>query len=255
MFIDTHCHINDEKLYENRDEIIKRAKANGVGKMIVVGWDLKSSKIAVDIANEYDGVYAAVGFHPENLEEISDNALKEIELLCRNTKVVAIGEIGLDYHWFKESDHRAKQKEWFIKQINLANKLNLPVSIHARDASEDTFKILKDYPVAKGCVLHCYSGSLEMAMQFQKLNVFFGFDGPITFKNAENPRNCVRNLPSTKLLSETDCPYMTPVPFRGKDNKPEYIPLIVSKMAELKGLSLEEMERVIEENCFNLYGI
>lgn len=255
MYIDTHCHINDDRLYQDRERVISDAKQAGVSKMIVIGWDLDSSKRAVEIANEHDGVYAAVGFHPENLEDISENAIQEIKKLCSSKKVIAIGEIGLDYHWFKESDHRNTQKTWFIRQIELANELNLPVSIHAREATEDTYNILVEHPIKKGCVLHCYSGSPEMAQRFAKLGVFFGFDGPITFKNAEGPRKCVAAIPNDRLLTETDCPYMAPVSYRGHDNEPKFIPLILEKMAEINGISPKEMEIMIENNCKELYGI
>lgn len=253
--IDTHCHLNDEQLYPERKEVVERALSSGVTRMLVVGWDLDSSKRAVQLADEFDSVYAAVGFHPENLDDISDDALKEIEQLAKHPKVVAIGEIGLDYHWFKEEEHRAKQKVWFLKQIELANKLNLPVSIHAREATEDTYNILVDHPINKKCVLHCYSGSPEMAERFTKLGIYFGFDGPITYKNAEGPRKCVSTITIDRLLTETDCPYLTPIPYRGKRNEPSFIPLILEKMAELRGFSVGEMEEIIDRNAKEIYGI
>lgn len=252
--IDTHCHINDLTLYDRRDEIVKNALASGVEKIICIGWDLESSKLAVSIAQEYDCVFAAVGFHPENLETISDEALAEIEQLTLNKKVVAIGEIGLDYHWFKEQKDRDTQKVWFIKQIKLANKLGLPISIHAREATQDTYEILKEFPPQKGCVLHCYSGSKEMMDRFDKIGVYYGFDGPITFKNAINPRECVEKCNINKIVVETDSPYMAPVPHRGKENEPKYIPDIISKMAEIKGITIEEADRITTRNAYELFG-
>lgn len=253
--IDTHCHLNDIQLDSCRKEIVEHALSCGVTRMLVVGWDLESSKRAVELAHEFECVFAAVGFHPENLEYVSDEALLEIENLAKDPKVVAIGEIGLDYHWFRDTESREAQKVWFIKQIELANRLGLPVSIHAREATEDTYNILVDHPIKNKYVLHCYSGSPEMAERFEKIGAYFGFDGPITYKNAEGPRKCVSSISLDRLLTETDCPYLTPVPFRGKRNEPSYISFILQKMAELRGFSLEEMEKIIDENAKEIYGI
>lgn len=255
-YIDSHCHINDEHLLMDSEAVINSAKEVGVTSLIVIGWDLDSSIKAVELANAHQGVYAAIGFHPENLDEVSEEAILKIEELAKTEKkVVAIGEIGLDYHWFKEESHRNKQKEWFIRQINLANKLSLPVSIHARDASNDTYEILKAHPVKKGAVLHCYSGSVEMMKRFDGLDLYFGFDGPITFKNAVEPKECVKACRLERLLSETDSPYLAPTPFRGKTNKPEYIPHIVKQMAELRGESEEEVTKAIAENYQRLFSV
>ena len=254
MYIDSHCHINDERLYEDREKIIEEAKKEGVSTLLIIGWDLESSKKAIEIADAHEGVYAAIGFHPENLDDISLDALEEIkELAKKEKKVIAIGEIGLDYHWYKEKEHREKQKYWFIKQIELANDLYLPISIHAREASEDVYKILKEHKPIKSGVLHCYSGSVEMLKEFQKLGMYFGFDGPITFKNAIEPKRCVEEVDINKILSETDCPYLTPHPHRGETNYPKYIPLIVEKMAELKGIDVEEMKKHLEDNFKKLF--
>lgn len=254
-YIESHCHLNDEALYGRRKEVVEEAFKAGVTTLLVIGWDLPSSVKAVEIAHEFEGVYAAIGFQPENLESISDEALGEIEKLAKDEKVVAIGEIGLDYHWFKEEKDRDNQKIWFIKQIELANKLGLPVSIHARDASKDTYDILKAHPVDKKGVLHCYSGSSEMLKEFAKLGYYFGFDGPITFKNAVEPKECVKVCPLDRILCETDSPYMAPVPFRGTTNEPKNIPYIVKAMAELKGLGEEEVANAIKGNFENLFPV
>ena len=244
---DSHCHLNDEQLLLRVEEEVSSAKKEGVKAMIVIGWDLPSSKKAVELAHRYEGIYAAVGFHPENLDDVSDDALKEIEELAHDTKVVAIGEIGLDYHWFKEESHRGKQKEWFIKQIDLANKVGLPISIHGREASGDILEILKAHRPVNGGVLHCYSGSAETMRELEKLGMYFGFDGPITYKNAVTPKECVRECPIDRLLVETDSPYLPPVPHRGETNSPKYIPLIVRAMAELKGVD----ETLLRQNLWN----
>lgn len=253
--LDSHCHLDDEQLFEEREQVIKSANEAGISLMMTIGCDLESSKKAVQIANEHKCVYAAIGFHPQNLENVSDKALEEIKILAKNSKVIAIGEIGLDYHWFKDLNIREKQKEWFIKQIELANELNLPLSIHAREAEEDTYEILsKNFPKA-GCVLHCYSGSTEMMDRYLKLGVYFGFDGPITYKNSITPKENVRRCPMDRILTETDSPYLTPVPFRGKRNEPKHIALILKTMAELKNVSIEEMEKAVANNFKALFKI
>ncbi|MCR5491324.1 MAG: TatD family hydrolase, partial [Bacilli bacterium] len=174
FYLDSHCHLNDETLYIELGSVLARARETGVKNILVIGWDLESSKKAIEIAEANENVYAAVGFHPENLENISEEAVLEIEKLAHHEKVMAIGEIGLDYHWFKEQADRDNQKKWFIRQIELANKLNLPCSIHARDASGDTYQLLKEHPIHASAVLHCYSGSSEMLREFAKLGYYFG---------------------------------------------------------------------------------
>lgn len=256
MFLDSHCHLNDEKFTDSIDEVVSSSFKAGVTILLVVGYDMDSSLKAIEIASKHNGIYAAVGFHPENLEGVSDEKLNQIkELAINNEKVIAIGEIGLDYHWYKEERDRENQKEWFIKQIRLADELNLPVSIHARDAIQDTFDILKKYtPKAKG-VLHCYSGSVEMLKEFEKLGFYFGFDGPITYKNSIAPKDCVKTVSIDRILSETDSPYLPPVPFRGKTNYPEYIPYIVKQMSELKEVSLDFLCKKIQDNFFKLFHV
>ncbi len=253
--LDSHCHLNDEHIYSDRKEIIERALAIGVDTFLVVGWDLPSSKLAISIAKEFPNVYASVGIHPENLDGISDEMLKEIEELAQEKKVVAIGEIGLDYHWYKEKSEHDNQKIWFIKQIELANKLHLPLSIHAREATEDTYTILKEHTPLYGAVLHCYSGSKEMMDKFISLGLYFGFDGPITYKNAITPKECVIHCPLDKILTETDSPYLPPVPFRGQRNEPSHIKEIFKQMALLKNIDEERLEKQIESNFSKLFHV
>lgn len=253
--LDSHCHLNDEHIYSDRKEIIERAISIGVDTFLVVGWDLPSSKLAISIANEFPNVYASVGIHPENLDDISDEMLKEIEELAQNKKAVAIGEIGLDYHWYKEKSEHDNQKMWFIKQIELANKLHLPLSIHAREATEDTYTILKEHTPLYGAVLHCYSGSKEMMDKFLSLGLYFGFDGPITYKNAITPKECVVHCPLDKILTETDSPYLPPVPFRGQRNEPSHIKEIFKQMALLKNIDEERLEKQIESNFSKLFHV
>ena len=254
-YLDSHCHINDDALYPIRDELISRAREAGVGYLLVIGWDVESSKKAVEIAHEYEDIYAAVGIHPENLDGINEDSLKQIDELAHDDKVVAIGEIGLDYHWFHEKEHHELQKVWFIKQIELANKLNLPISIHAREASGDLLEILKNHPVNRSGVLHCYSGSPESLKEFAKLGFYFGFDGPITYKNAVEPKESVKACPMDRILTETDAPYLTPVPFRGKQNEPAYIPHILAQMASLKEVEENQMAEQVKKNFEKLFSV
>ena len=253
--LDSHCHLNDEGFLIDLEDVIQRAMEANVSAMLVIGYDIPSSRKAIEIASRHPGIYAAVGIHPENFEGLDFSALDEIEEMASNEKVIAIGEIGLDYHWYKEEGHRQEQKKWFIRQIDMANRLGLPASIHARECASDMLKILKEHPLTNNAVLHCYSGSKEMLKEFAKLGYYFGFDGPITYKNAIEPRECVAICPLDRLLVETDSPYLTPVPFRGKRNEPKNIPFIVDKVAEIKELSKEEVEQAIWNNFQNLFHV
>lgn len=255
VYFDSHCHLNDEAFETNLDEEISRCREAGVKTMVCIGYDIKSSEHAIEIASKYEGVYAAIGVHPENRDGLTLDDLEQIRGLAKHPKVIAIGEIGLDYHWYKTPEEREPQKPWFIAQIDLANELGLPVSIHARDASQDTYEILKAHPIRAGGVLHCYSGSPEMLVEFAKLGLYFGFDGPITYKNALAPKECVRICPEDRILSETDSPYLSPVPFRGTPNSPSRIPYIVSMMAELRGVSTEMMCDILGRNFERLFRV
>ena len=254
-YLDAHCHINDDDLFPIRNEVISRAREAGVGHILVIGWDVESSKRAISIAHEFEDVYAAVGIHPENLEGSNEQSLLEIEELAKDEKVVAIGEIGLDYHWFKDPKDHENQKVWFVKQIELANKLHLPISIHAREAIGDLLEILKNHPLERSGVLHCYSGSPESLKEFAKLGFYFGFDGPITYKNAKEPKESVIACPIDKILTETDSPYLPPVPHRGERNESSYIPLILAQMAALKEVEEPFMADQVKKNFEKLFSV
>ena len=255
MLFDSHMHLNDERFLGREEEVVSEAKEAGVPLLFCAGYDLASSRKAVELAERFPGVYAFVGFHPENLEGVSEEALEEIASLAKSPKVVGIGEIGLDYHWFKEEKDHQNQKVWFARQIDLANALGLPVSIHARDAYGDLLPFLKEHPIEKSGVLHCYSGSVEMIKEFAKLGLYFGFDGPITYKNAVTPKECVKACPLDRILVETDSPYLPPVPFRGKENGPKYIPYIAREMASLKGMELDDLAEALNENLNRLFHV
>ena len=244
VYFDSHCHLNDDLLYNERAEVIGRALEAGVKALLVIGYDVPSSMLAVEIANEFPCCYALVGYQPENLEGAKESDLDIFRELAKNKKVVGIGEIGLDHHWYKDPKDHAKQKEWFIKQIELANELELPVSIHAREAIGDTLDVLQSHPLKKKGVLHCYSGSVESLNEFAKLGMYFGFDGPITYKNANEPRRCVEVCPIDRLLVETDSPYLAPVPYRGSRNESKNIPILVEKMAERLNENFTRLFRV-----------
>lgn len=250
--IDTHCHFNDEAYFNDLDSVIKKALNNDVKKLIIVGFDNPTIERAIKITNDYECCYLAIGFHPEVANEINEEDLKELEKLIIKNKPIAIGEIGLDYYWVK--DNKDKQKWLFRKQIELAKKYNLPIIIHSRDAISDTLEIVKEFEGVKG-VMHAYSGSLEMAKEFIKRGFYLGIGGVVTFNNAKVLKEVVSNIDLSKILLETDCPYLTPVPFRGKRNESSYIPLIAKKISEIKEISIEEVSNITDENVKTLFNI
>ena len=253
MYFDTHVHLNSER-YDNVEEIVENALKNGVKKMLVVGYDLKTSRKAVELASIYDFVYASVGIHPSEVKSSNLKDLEEIEEFVKDSKVVAVGEIGLDYHWDK--DNKEEQKDWFVKQIKLAGKYGLPIVIHSRDSALDTYEILKEYKefYDKG-IMHCYSYSLEMVYKFIDLNFKIAFGGALTFLNAKENKEIVSELDLCHLLLETDAPYLTPHPYRGQTNEPKYIALVAQEMAKIKNISLEEVAKVTYCNACELLGV
>ena len=253
MLFDTHVHLNSEE-YKNVNEVIERARENGVTKMVVVGYDLESSIKAVEIASNFDFIYASIGIHPSEAKKAKISDFEAIEAMMNNEKVVAVGEIGLDYHW--DSDNKEQQKDFFVRQLKLASKHKKPVVIHSRDAAQDTYDILKEnkFMYEKG-IMHCYSYSKEMAELFVGLGLSLAFGGALTFTNAKENKLVVENTSIKNLLLETDAPYLTPHPFRGKLNEPKYIYLVAEKIAEIKKIKKEEVERITYENACNLFGI
>ena len=253
--IDTHCHLNDETLYKDIDEVISRALKVGVEKMVVIGWDEASSKLAIEIAERYPFIYAVIGFHPENIFDINDETLYKTLELYKHPKVVGIGEIGLDYHWTKEPDKRQLQKQYFIKQIDFANKVGLPISIHSREAFNDTLEILKTHKPQYGGVMHCYSGSVENVQDIINLNLHIGLDGPVTFTNAKTPKEVAEEVPLEWLVLETDCPYLSPHPLRGTVNEPANLSLIADAIADIRKMSKKHLLEVVYENSCKLFKI
>lgn len=255
MIFDSHCHLNDEAISPRIEEVIEDAKKTGVKKFLVVGYDRASSELAVKIASKYEECYAAIGYHPTEIFNMSEDDFNKTLALYKKPKVVAIGEIGLDYHWIKEKDKRELQKEYFIKQIEFANKVGLPISIHNRESNEDCLNILKEHRPLHGGVMHCYSGSVEMLKTVLDLGLHISLGGPVTFTNAKTPKEVAEVVPLEKLLVETDCPYLTPHPHRGEKNEPKYICLVVEEIARLKDISKKHVEQVTYSNTCRLFKI
>ncbi len=253
-FVDTHAHLQDDAYKDDLAETIARAKAAGVNKIITMGDNIVNSRLAVDLAEKYEEIYAAVGLHPENIDE-NENYLYELKELAKSKKVVAIGEIGLDYYWEKDLARRGLQQKIFREQLQLAKELNLPVCVHDRDAHGDTLRILKEESENLRGVCHCFSGSYEMAIELFKIGFYIGVDGPLTFKNAAKLPEIVKNSPQNRILLETDSPYLTPAPYRGKRNEPSYIPHIARKVAEIWEIDADEVARITTDNVKKLYNI
>ena len=251
-FFDTHAHYNDEKFDIDREEIINNIYYEGITKTVCVGYNLDKSKDAIKIAEKYDFIYATCGISPNDIEDYTDENLKIIEEISKNKKVVAIGEIGLDYYWNKEN--KEKQKELFIKQIEIANRLSKPIVIHNRDAVMDTLQILKSNPVKKKGIFHCCPLNPELIKEGLKLGFYISFSGNITFKNAKS-YDAVSIVPMDKILIETDSPYLTPEPFRGKRNSPSNVKLVAQKIAEIKKYSLEEVSLKTYQNAERVYNL
>ncbi|MBK0010193.1 MULTISPECIES: TatD family hydrolase [Priestia] len=254
MLFDTHVHLNAEQYEDDLQEVINRALEKGVQNMVVVGFDEPTIKKAIQIAETYDFIYASVGWHPVDAIDMTDEHLAWIEELAQHPKVVALGEMGLDYHWDKSP--KEVQKDVFRRQIRLARKVKLPIIIHNRDATEDVVTILKEEHVEEvGGIMHCFTGSIEVAKQCMDMNMYISFGGPVTFKNAKKPKEVAVELPLDKLLIETDCPYLTPHPFRGKRNEPGYVSYVAEQIAELKGITYEELADITTANAKKLFGI
>ena len=252
MIFDTHAHYDDKAFDEDREELLSSMPLKGVGLILDPGCDVISSKTALALAERYPFVYAAVGIHPEELGEDPHSALEEIRQLAAHEKCRAIGEIGLDYYW--DVSRKEEQKEIFAAQLALACELDLPVIVHDREAHGDCLEIVSRFPAARG-VFHCFSGSAETAEELLQRGWYLGFDGPVTYKNARKALEVLAITPLERLLVETDSPYMSPVPMRGKRNDSTNLVYIINKIAEVKGLAPEEIERITFENGKRLFRI
>ena len=252
--IDTHAHINSEKFDDDRTEVVARAMEADVKAIINMGDTMDSSRHCLELTREFVGCYAGVGIHPEEAFPLTDNELDQLAQWAKNAKVVAIGEIGLDYYWEKDQEKRQLQRKIFIQQLDLAKNLDMPVCIHNREAHGDTMKILQTEGKGLRGVLHCFSGSMEMARELVKMGWYIGVDGPLTFKNAAKLPEIVREIPLERILVETDCPYMAPVPMRGKRNEPAYVRYVVEKLAQLRNISVEAVAYRTTLNAMELYN-
>ncbi|MGM9928012.1 MAG: TatD family hydrolase [Bacillus sp. (in: firmicutes)] len=254
MLFDTHVHLNAEQYREDLEEVIERAQSSGVSNMVVVGFDRPTIVKAMELVEKYDFLYASVGWHPVDAIDMTEEDLIWIEELAAHPKVVALGEMGLDYHWDKSP--KDIQKEVFRKQIALAKRVQLPIIIHNREATQDIIDILREEGAAEvGGIMHCFSGSAEIAQECMQMNFYISFGGPVTFKNAKKVKEVAAAIPLEHLLIETDCPYLTPHPFRGKRNEPAHVKLVAEEIAMLKNLSFDEIARVTTENAKKLFGI
>ena len=253
MVFDTHAHMNDRAFDADRDAVMASLPAQGVGLLMNAGCSLESTKECIALAEKYDFAYASAGSHPDSADEVCDAVLEEYRKLCKlHPKIKAIGEIGLDYHY--EDIPRELQKKAFVAQMELAKELDLPVIVHEREAHQDGLEIVKQFPTVKG-VFHCYSGSAEMAKQLVDLGWYIGFTGVLTFKNAKKAIEAAQAIPLERIVVETDCPYMSPEPFRGKRNDPSRVVFVADKLAQIRGITPEEARAITFENGKRLYRI
>lgn len=256
-FFDSHSHLNDEKFDEDRDKVIKEIYESGTTNFITAGYSVESSKNAIDIANNYDFIYATAGVSPNDIPQTEEKLWKQLaeikDLAKNNKKVLAIGEIGLDYYW--NTDNKEIQKKAFIEQINTANELDLPIVIHTRDAVMDTINILNENEVKNKGIFHCCPQNRELIKEGLKLGFYISFAGPITFKNSKNADEMINMVPKDRLLIETDSPYLSPEPVRGRRNTPANVKFVAQKVADSKGLSLEEVEKITVENTKRILKI
>lgn len=248
--IDTHAHLD---MYEDWDVIIKNAKENGIKKIIIPAVETEYFQKILDIANSYEDVYCMMGIFPTEAKNWHDGILDDIKEFAKNKKVVSIGEIGLDYYWDKSFID--EQKDIFIKQVKLANELGLPIEIHDREAHKDVFDILVEYNKTSDVVFHCFSGSVEFARECLKQGWYIALGGVVTFKNAVKTKEVAKDVPLDRLMLETDSPYLTPVPFRGKENQPAYVRYVADEIAKLKGIDVKEVIEATTKNAERVFGI
>ena len=254
MIFETHAHYDDKKFDKDRKKLIESMPSKGIGRIINVGSSIETTKTTIEIAKEYDYVYAAVGVHPSDVDCLNEEKFAWLKEQTKWEKTVAIGEIGLDYYWDKEPEIQKNQRYWFKRQMELARETSLPVIIHSRDAAADTYDLMKEIHADEiPGVIHCYSYSPEMAKEFVKMGYYIGVGGVVTFKNGKKLKETVKEIPIEKILLETDCPYMAPEPNRGTRNDSGNIPYVVEEIARIKGLSTDEVEKITWDNAMKLF--
>lgn len=254
QFFDSHAHFNDEKFKKDRNKLIPEIYKSGITKIVCAGYNLESSLISIDLSKRYEYIYATCGISPNDIQSDDiEKKLTQLEDIIKNEKIVAIGEIGLDYYWNKVN--KSIQQEHFIRQIEIANKYNLPIVIHTREAVTDTLDIIKKEKCNKGGVFHCCPLNIELIKEALKLDFYISFAGPITFKNSKNANQVVQIVPLEKLIIETDSPYLAPEPVRGTINDPRNVKYIAEKIAQIKGLSIQSIAEITYENAVKLFDI
>ena len=256
---DSHAHLTDEKFNIDREDVINKIKISGVERLVNAGYSLEGSKQAIELAQKYDFIYSTCGISPNDIRQTEEELWKNIDeieqLVTNNSNVVAIGEIALDYYWEKDIERQDLQKKAFIKQIELANKLELPIVIHTREAVMDTLQILKENKVIKKGIFHCCPLNRELVKEALKLDFYISFAGPVTFKNSKNADEIIKMVPDNKMLIETDSPYLSPEPFRGKRNDSSNVRYVAQKIADVKGMTLEKVADVTYENANRIFGL
>ncbi len=252
MYFDSHAHYDDERFDEDRESLIQGLREKGVDFIVNAAADMKSCHTSLALAEKYPFIYSSIGVHPHDVKDLTDADIEEMKQLAAHQKVVAIGEIGLDYYY--DNSPREDQRKWFKVQLELAKELDLPVIIHSREASQETFDIIVESGVKEG-VIHCFSGSYELAKEYVKRGFYIGVGGSLTFKNAKKTVEVVEGIGLEHILIETDCPYLTPVPHRGERNDSSYLKFVVEKIAQIKGISMDEVAKVSTENAKKLFRI
>lgn len=252
MIFETHAHYDDEAFDGDREELLAEFPAVGIGTVVNIGASIASTKTTVELAERYPFIYAAAGVHPSDTAELDEGQMVWLEEMCARPKVVAVGEIGLDYYW--DEPDKEIQKRWFRRQLQLARKTDMPVVIHSRDAAKDTLDIIKEEHAADmGGVIHCFSYGVEMAREYLNMGFYLGIGGVLTFKNSRKLKEVVAYMPADRLVLETDSPYLAPVPFRGKRNSSLNLPYVIKAVSEIKNMSEEEVIRITEENARRMY--
>ncbi|MCI8515339.1 MAG: TatD family hydrolase [Hungatella sp.] len=254
MIFDTHAHYDDEAFDEDRDMLLAGLPARGIGAVVNIGASVQTTKNTLELTRRYPFVYGAIGVHPNETGELNDHLMDWLGEMTRQPKVVAVGEIGLDYYW--DEPDRETQKHWFVRQLQLAREAGLPVVIHSRDAAKDTLTVMKEQKADEiGGVIHCFSYGVELAREYLNMGFYLGIGGVLTFKNAKKLKEVAEYMPMDRMVLETDCPYLSPVPFRGKRNSSLYLPHVVKAVSEIKGVSEEEVIRVTWDNGRALYRL
>lgn len=253
MIIDTHAHYDDEQFDADREELLKSMESGGISLIVNVGSTIESWDKIIGLTERYPFVYGTIGVHPDEVGSLDEEKFSRMSDLLDLNKIIAVGEIGLDYYWDKEKHDI--QKDWFIRQLDLAREKDMPVIIHSREAAADTFEIMKQYAAGMKAVIHCYSYSPEMAREYVKMGYYIGVGGVVTFKNAKKLKQVVKEIPLESVVLETDCPYLAPVPYRGKRNCSLYLPYVAEQIAELKGKTVEEVIQQTEKNSRELYDL